>query len=255
MLVVLGWVAGAGMLLYSFMFAISLVTLIFELDADWVTLLTRGSGVVGGVLTLAGAIAEQRRARHACPHCGRAPGHTPARRGDPAPRWAYIAGYATVVGCAVRVGGLVIDYLVTGRPLPVALGWSFSVFVVLLILAGTLLPLALVHRWGRIWPRWVMPFAGRNVPRWLVLGPALFVGAGLTGYFGVAGMTEMVLLGQGNRVGAPLWRILMEMLGYTVWGLGLLLAAISYHALTRSECRSIPPGDGSTLPVTRRHTD
>jgi hypothetical protein len=35
------------------------------------------------------------------------------------------------------------------------------------------------------------------VPRWLVLGPAFFVGASLTGYFGLAGMTACIL-GKGN---------------------------------------------------------
>ena len=58
-------------------------------------------------------------------------------------------------------------------------------------LAGTLLPLALAHRWGRIWPAWTGPLRGRAVPRWLVLGPGLFIGASLTAYFGIAGMTAL----------------------------------------------------------------
>ncbi|MGC5010742.1 hypothetical protein ACLQ2R_08265 [Streptosporangium sp. DT93] len=103
--------------------------------------------------------------------------------------------------------------------------------------AGTLLPSALVHRFGRIWPRWVLPSAGRDVPRWLVLGPALFVGASLVGYFGVAGMAAWVL-GRGNLARAPVWKLSMEMVGYTAWGLGLLAAAMSYHGLTRTHCPS-----------------
>jgi hypothetical protein len=46
------------------------------------------------------------------------------------------------------------------------------------VLAGTLLPLALVHSWGRVLPRWVPLLAGRRVPRWLLLGPAFGIAAG-----------------------------------------------------------------------------
>ncbi|GAA3381902.1 hypothetical protein GCM10020369_01670 [Cryptosporangium minutisporangium] len=64
--------------------------------------------------------------------------------------------------------------------------------MVLMSLAGTLLPLALAHRWGRLWPAWFLPLRGRAVPRWLVLGTGLFVGGSLTAYFGVVGMTRVL---------------------------------------------------------------
>jgi hypothetical protein len=47
------------------------------------------------------------------------------------------------------------------------------------VLGGTLLPLALVHSWGLIWPRWIPAPAGRRFPRWLVLGPAIGISGGL----------------------------------------------------------------------------
>ncbi|MFI6507107.1 hypothetical protein ACIBCT_05840 [Streptosporangium sp. NPDC050855] len=242
-LVALAWAAGAGLIAYSYMLAISLATVLFGQAGHWGSLLTRAAGVTAGALTLACAVAEQRRVRRACPHCARVHGRSPERRTDPAPRWACLAAYAAITGCAARVSVLVIESITAGEPLPFTLGFSFGVFIVLLILAGTLLPLALVHRFGRIWPRWVVPLAGRDVPRWLVLGPALFVGASMAGYFGVAGMTAW-LLGRGNLAQAPLWKVSMEMFGYTVWGLGLLAAAVSYHALTRPGC----PSPGLTVP-------
>ncbi|WP_157520739.1 hypothetical protein [Herbidospora daliensis] len=229
-LVAVAWVSGAGLIVYSYMLAISLATMLFGQVDHWGSLLTRAAGAVAGVLTLVCAVAEQRRVRRACVHCGRVHGRSPERRTDPAPRWAYVAAYVAVGGCAARLAALVLDSVSAHEPLPFTS--PFGIFVGLLIVAGTLLPLALVHRFGRIWPRWVVPLAGRQVPRWLVLGPALFVGAGMAGYFGVAGMTAWVL-GKGNLAAAPVWKVSMEMFGYTSWGLGLLVAAVSYFALTR----------------------
>jgi hypothetical protein len=82
-----------------------------------------------------------------------------------------------------------------------------------MLLAGTALPVALVAPWGR------------RVPRWLVLGPALFVGAGLLAYFGVGGFGAMAA----GRVPADRDAQLM-IGGYTVWGVGLLGAAAAYAA-------------------------
>jgi hypothetical protein len=104
--------------------------------------------------------------------------------------------------------------------------------MVLMSLAGTLLPLALVHSWGRLWPAWVVPLRGRAVPRWLVLGPGLFVGASLTAYFGVAGMIAWI----SGDIDGPFLPLLLVMGGYTLWGIGLLVASVSYVALTRPPC-------------------
>ncbi|MFI6262937.1 hypothetical protein [Micromonospora sp. NPDC051006] len=114
-------------------------------------------------------------------------------------------------------------------------------FVALMVLAGTLLPLALVHRWGRIWPSWVGPLAARPVPRWLVLVPALFLGAGLTSYFGIGGGTAVA-----TGMIAPDWFLVVALATYTLWGVGLLVSASSYLALTRPEC---PAGRASAAPA------
>lgn len=243
-LAALAWVVGAGLIAYSYMLGISLAALLFGEVDHWGSLLTRAAGAAAGVLTVACAVAEQRRVRQACPDCARVHGRSPERRTDPSPRWAYLAAYVAIAGCTARVTALVLDFVTAHLPLSLALGSPFGTFVVLLVLAGTLLPLALVHRFGRIWPRWVVPLAGRDVPRWLVLGPALLVGAGLVGYFGVAGMTAW-LLGRGNLDQTPVWKVSMEMFGYTTWGLGLLAAATSYFSLTRPDC----PGERDAEPT------
>jgi hypothetical protein len=238
----LGWLAGGGLVLYSFMFALNIAGLLFGEGFDGAGLAARGSGVVGGVLVAVVAAAELRRARRCCARCGRVHGRTPEGRTDSSPWWAYAAAYLTVAGCLVRIGAQVlVGFDDPDADDPDA---TFAVFLGLMVLAGTLLPLALVHRWGRIWPRWVVPFAGRAVPRWVVLVPAWFMGAGLTGYFGIAGVGSMVREGLGG--GYPVWFGFAAIGGYVAWGVGLLVASVSYFVLTKPAC---PVGRGSRVYV------
>ncbi|THV40871.1 hypothetical protein [Glycomyces buryatensis] len=233
-IVALGWAAGIGMILYSFMFALDLASMLFgEFAAsDWTGFLIRGLGVACGVLTVLGTIAAQRRARGACSRCGRLPAaHPGTLRTGPAPWWAYAGAYGALTGAVVRLAA----ELITGLPWPPTEP-SGLVFLVLYTAAGSLLPLALVHRWGRIWPRWVLPFAGRDVPRWIVLVPAFLVGGGLSAYFGLVGGTYTILGDFSAEF--PLWWTLMVIPGYTVWGLGLLVAAVFFLGITKPPCSS-----------------
>ncbi|MCI4061523.1 hypothetical protein MRQ36_02605 [Micromonospora sp. R77] len=245
-----GWVTGVALLLYSFMLPLSLLTVLGALfgapvrRADLAVLLAQGSGATTGVLAVAVAVVAQRRARHACPACGRIHGRSPERRTDPSPWWAYLGGYGAVAACLLRLGAQLPD----GFRMSLSPGTTRAfvlTFLVLMVLAGTVLPLALAHRWGRIWPGWVLPLAGRPVPRWLVLGPALFVGAGLTGYFGVGGTTAWAT---GRIPGASGWFLPVTLAAYTVWGLGLLVAAASYLALTRPVCPTRATGGDEPEP-------
>ncbi|MFG1841588.1 hypothetical protein ACGFH8_24565 [Micromonospora sp. NPDC049175] len=237
-LAALGGVSGVALVLYSFMFPLSLLMILgglfgMDLDAmDWVTLLARGSGALGGAVTIAIAVGEQRRARGGCRSCGRVHGRRPEGRDAPAPSWAFFAGYLTVAACLARfVAEMVHGFVSSKAP---EIPWAFMItFIVLLLLAGTLLPLALVHHWGRIWPGWVLPLAGRQVPRWLVAGPGFFLGAGLTTYFGIGGMTAWAT---GNNVDGAGWFLAVVLPAYTLWGLGLLVATSSYVSQTKPEC-------------------
>ncbi|MDH2426404.1 hypothetical protein [Sphaerisporangium sp. TRM90804] len=237
-LAALGWVSGASMVLYSFMFPLRLLMILgglFGMDvsaADWVTLTAQGAGAIGGAATIAIAVTEQRRARGACQSCGRVHGRSPDLRDGPSPSWAYLAGYLAVAACVARFIAEIVHGFVSSKAPEIP--WTFMItFLVMMLLAGTLLPLALVHRWGRIWPRWVLPLAGRKVPRWLVAGPGFFVGAGLTTYFGIGGMTAWAT---GDNVDGATWFLAVVLPAYTLWGLGLLVAATSYFTLTRPEC-------------------
>lgn len=231
-------VAGAALCVYSFLFPVIVVSLLFEGTAAGIvtSLLATGGGAAGGVLCLIIAAGERRAAARPC-ECGRVHGRSPETRAEQAPGWAFAGAYVAVAGFVARMSVWLSDTIAGRWPSAATLanGTSLTallIFMALISLAGTLLPLALAHRWGRLWPTWVWPLRGRPVPRWLVLGAGLFIGGGLTAYFGIAGMTAWI---RGDLGGAFL-PLLLEMGGYTLWGIGLLVAAASYYAMTRPPC-------------------
>ena len=202
-----------------------------------VAVLSRAACLAGGVLVGATALSYQRHWRGACLACGRTgEAVRPARP----PRWAWLAAWAAVAGCLVRL----LAQVATGfdSNLLRANG-SVLLFEAGFLLAGIVLPLALVYRWGRVFPGWVPLLAGRGVPRWLVLGPALGLGVGMTAYFGVTmvWLAAETVTGTWARHGFgsyPLWFYWVSVPGYLAWGLGLGAAALAYRRATRPPCRA-----------------
>lgn len=234
-----GTVAGLAMMAYCFLFWVGLAMLLmlpFGVPMsrdDFAVLLVRAAGVGGGFLTLWCCRTEFRRISAACDRCGRVHGRSPERRTESSPWWAYAGAYLTVAGLAARLVPAVQEWIATEAVAEGPGGVGFKIFVALLVLSGSLLPLALVHRWGRIWPAWVLPWAGNDVPRWVVLGPGIFMGLGLTLYFGLAGMTAMAM-------GRTPPDAALSIGGYTAWGVGLLIASASYYRLTKPPCSGAP---------------
>jgi hypothetical protein len=199
-----------------------------------VAFLSRAAALSGGILTGATAVAYRRRWRSDCLFCGRT-GNS-VRSAQP-PRWAWWAAYAAIAGCLVRLGAQVsvgFGELQGG-------GWSLLGFESSFLLAGTVLPLALVHPWGQVFPRWVPLLAGRRVPRWLLLGPGAGIGGLMTAYFGftIVKIAAETLTGTWDPGADPLplaffW---VAVPAYLVWGLGLGAAALGYYQTTRPPCR------------------
>jgi hypothetical protein len=195
---------------------------------------SRAACLVEGILVGAAAVAYRRRWRSACLFCGRT--GVRVRPAQP-PWWAWLAAYAAVLGSLARFGAQVAVGFGFLRNAP----GKFVVFEAGFVLAGTVLPLALVHSWGRVVPRWVPLLADRRVPRWLPLGPGFVIGVALTVYFGVTLVKVAVdtLSGTWDPGPSPLplaffW---VAVPGYWVWGLGLVAAAVSYYRITRPRCR------------------
>lgn len=232
-------VAGVALCAYSFLFPVIIVSILFEggTTEKAVSLLATGSGAAGGIFCLVIAARERRLAVRPCGACGRVHGRSPERRDERSPGWAYAGAYLAIGSFLARMSVWMHDLLAGEWPSEASRANGFSwtgmtVFLALMSLAGTMLPLALVHRWGRLWPAWLGPLHGRAVPRWLVLGVGLFIGASLTAYFGIAGMTAWIR----GDFGGPFLPLLLQMGGYTLWGVGLLVASVSYFRLTRPPC-------------------
>ncbi|MEU7800303.1 hypothetical protein AB0J14_32860 [Micromonospora arborensis] len=183
-------------------------------------------GCVTGAILLALATARyQRRTRGDCAACCRTvnPG---TRRSAPA-RWARWAAYAAVAGLVTRFAAQVVVGFDGLTHDPSVIGLEIG-----LLLAGVLLPLALVHRWGEIWPGWVPMLAGRTIPRLVLLAPGFGLGAGIVAYFGM-GMVQLSSGSVSQFSDAFLWVALSS---YCVLGLGLVTASSDYHLRTRSAC-------------------
>jgi hypothetical protein len=252
--VVLAWAVAAALTSAACLLLLDIVGLLFVgtgMPFDAGALLSRAGCMTGAVLMGMTALAAGRRLRAGCPGCGRvprgtadgAPGTRITETAGPddmarAPRWAFAAGYAAVLGCLVRFGAQgLVGFGPEAAPATGNAGRIAGLaFLAAAGLAGTLLPLAQVHRFGRVWPRWVLGLAGRRVPRWLVLGPGLGVSVGMTAYFGT-GLVQ--LLTEPSGAGAdryPSWFMGVAMSAYLVWGAGLGAAALSYRLRTRPRC-------------------
>lgn len=156
---------------------------------------------------------------------------------DRTPGWAYAAAYLAVAGFVVRLGAQLWVGLDEN---PLMSGPSALLFELGFVLAGAVLPLALVHRWGRVWPRWTMFLRGRAVPRRLVLWSGAGLGAGMTTYFGfmVVIMVWERLNGRNpfppsGGLDLPESFFWFSVPAYLIWGVGLVVASWAYARRTR----------------------
>ncbi|WP_433322982.1 hypothetical protein [Spirillospora sp. CA-294931] len=189
-----------------------------------------GASALVGLTTLA----YQRGTRAGCAECGG------RERLGSVPAWAFWAAYLSMAGCLARLGA---QLSVGMDNMPYEYNASMVVFDVGFVLAGTVLPLALVHSYGRVWPRWVPRLAGRAVPRRLVLWPAAAISSGLVVYFGLM-LVQMVYERLNGRnpfppepgLDLPELFFWVAVPAYLLWGAGMAAAALAYARRTRSEC-------------------
>ncbi|MEV0651176.1 hypothetical protein AB0I28_38580 [Phytomonospora sp. NPDC050363] len=238
-LAVAGTAVAVALLAADALFLLDIVgVLTFGVDTgpELAALASRLGCAVLALLLLASVARYRRGMREACLRCGRTDGW---HRWTAVPRWARAGAWLAVAGCLVRVGAQVAVGF-DGMPLQ----GSLLVFEGGFLLAGTLLPLALVHRWGRVWPRWTLFLRGRRVPRWLVLGPAAVFAIGLVVYFGIALAQLAVSSASGDFDGGtlPLAFYWVAVPAYWVWGWGMGAAAVAYFQLTRPACAACGRG-------------
>lgn len=227
----------AALLVSSALVLLDIVAALFPgqgVEFHLVAFLSRATALAGGVLIAASMEAYRRRCRSACLFCGR---KTTLVEAAQLPQWAWWGAYVAIAGCLVRLGAQVavgFGELQGG-------GWSLVGFEAGFLLAGTVLPLALVHGWGRVFPRWLPLLAGHRVPRWLLLGPGAAIGILMTAYFGFTlfkiAIETLTGTWEPGDDPLPLAFFWVAVPAYLAWGLGLSAAAIGYHRVTRPRCR------------------
>ena len=181
-------------------------------------MLSRLGALTGAALLGRSALTMQRLLDPSCLRCIGLP------RVASTPRWAMVAAWLAVLGCLTRL----IAQAAVGFG-TVRYGVSTVLFEVGFLLAGIALPLLLVYRPGRFFPRWML------------LLPGAGLGAGITAYFGV-GLLQMVAAAlQGNPVyadiGLPDSFFWVAVPAYFVWGVGLAVATYGYYLRTRKPCK------------------
>lgn len=195
---------------------------------------TRLAALTMGLLLAATARAAHRRWIATCPTCARTPRTRPAL--DTTPTWARAAAYLTVAAFTTRLLAQLFASGPTAPGTPIQTTPALIGLLTLLAAAGLLLPLALVHRFGRIWPRWVPHLAHRPIPRMLVLGPALFVVAAMNLYF-LPQFVQLLIHGPTiYELHYPDWFFYASVGSYAAWGTGLALATHAYARRTRPRC-------------------
>lgn len=197
---------------------------------------------VGGSAVAASGVLGLRRARAACPRCGRGDEASSWASPERARRWGRLA---TAIACVVP-----LLYAVTrgawflGVPLGVRdeflteLGagrWA-GLGLATGAVMGSVLTAGLVQRWGEVFPRWLPVLRGRRVPIGLALAPALLVSTVVMS----AGVSflHLFLTGGLERVPGAVedWAAWAPELLWPLWGLALGAAAIAYWLRRRGVC-------------------
>jgi hypothetical protein len=200
-----GWVAAAAFVLLD---VVGGVLPGLGIPFDLNGMLSRLAALAGAVLLGRTALIHQRQL---------------GRSQQALPTWVAVVGaWTAVAGCLIRLGAQAV---VGFDSTPYGASLSLIVFEGGFLLAGILLPLLLVYRIGRVFPRWML------------LLPGAGLGGGLTAYFGV-GLLQMIAAAiQGKPVygdiGLPDAFFWVAVPAYLIWGAGLAVATYGYYLRTR----------------------
>jgi hypothetical protein len=208
--------------------------------------------LTGGFLWLAATLNYARRSVGACLYCGRQDRAEGWTNPDNAARWGrravYVAMVTPVFYALTRYAwalgfplGMSEELFRRGQESGT---WILgALFLGTFCLAGAVLMLGLVQRWGEIFPRWMIGISGRRVPIALAVVPASLASVLLiVGGIGIwSGLGQMVAgsAAAGVEGMALIWAIIFELgptLLFPVWGAALAVATLGYYYRRRGPC-------------------
>jgi hypothetical protein len=207
--------------------------------------------LIGGFSWLSATVCYTRWSGNACLYCGRRDAGEGWQSPNQAARWGRIAVYVAMV--APVFYGLTRYAWALGLPLGMSQQvlrrgqesgtWISGLFLATFGLLGAVLMLGLVQRWGEVFPRWMIGFAGRRVPIALAVVPASLISVLLVvGGIGIwSGLPQMIAnLAASEAKDAEISSAILFQLGPTllfpVWGVALGVATLGYYYRRRGPC-------------------
>lgn len=199
--------------------------------------------IAGGFAWGAAALVYQRRTKGACVYCGRTDSGSAWSSPEAAARWgkwaAAIAALIPLVYAVTRLAwalgiplGLSEEFFEAGQAEDT---WLAGAALATVAIAGSLLTLGLVQRWGEVFPRWLPLVGGKRVPPALAIVPGAAVAAMVT----AAGLmfVRRTALGMGffSLTGGD-WAAIAPELLWPFWGLALGAATLAYYYRRRGRC-------------------
>ena len=203
----------------------------FEITLPW-PVINQFVCMAGGLLWAGTALAYGRRTLDACGNCGRTDAGAGWTTPSAAARWGRWAVYVAVVVplpyAATRWSwalciplGISEQFMREGQE--IGLCWAGAALSTV-DLAGVILTLGLVQRWGEVFPRWMVGLAGKRVPPAMAIVPASLVSVMVTS----AGLQVVrgFLLGGFPADG---WATIAPGLVWPLWGAALGAATLAYY--------------------------
>lgn len=197
--------------------------------------------IVGGFIWGGSAIAYSRLSQNACGHCGR----NDATEGSSAKATAKWGKWVTYLAVLMALPYGIIRW---AWALGIPLGTNDSSMVgnednVLaeailggLCIGGGILTLGLIKRWGLIFPRWCFYLAGKQIPIWFVMVPAVLMSAIIT-ITGLKLSPQIILMIVNGSITYENWGQFVPFLFWLPWGITLGIAILAYYLKRRGRCK------------------
>lgn len=221
---------------------------LFEFYLDW-QMVNQIICIIGAFSFGFAAIVFQRKTRNACEYCGRSENDKELFL----VRWSkwitYVAvlapipyaitRYAWALGMSLGIDQNFLADFSSVNPIHHLIEWVFGS----LCIAGGLLTLGLIQKWGEVFPSWFPFIGGKRVPVLLAVIPATYVSiavtsAGFIFTFSVIAVKFHLLPAGDNMLlnGSNIWGAFGPMLLWIPWGVSLGLATLAYYYRRRGCC-------------------